>query len=84
MEPTPLRPVPLPVSRIKHRVSRPGLIVSLGLLAGCAGLQPAASSSDDPRYYCRPGSMLKYTEPLAPAYPGYWIPMPRGGSCKGY
>jgi hypothetical protein len=57
---------------------------ALAALGGCASVEPGARLAEDERYYCRPGSMLKYRKPLPAAFPGYWIPMPEGGSCKGY
>jgi hypothetical protein len=56
----------------------------LVVLAGCATVEPPVPLAEDERYYCRPGSMLKYRKPLPAAFPGYWVPMPPGGSCKGY
>lgn len=66
------------------RPQRLAVLVALVVLAGCATVEPPAPLADDERYYCRPGSMLKYRKPLPAAFPGYWVPMPPGGSCKGY
>jgi hypothetical protein len=68
----------------RHRPARLAILGALAVLAGCAAVEPPAKLADDERYYCRPGSMLKYRKPLAAAFPGYWVPMPPGGSCKGY
>ena len=59
-------------------------VVALALLGGCASFGSAESTAKEKRYYCRPGSMLKYQRPVGSAFAGYWIPMPEGGSCKGY
>ena len=66
--------------RLKHLTA----LAALAVLAGCATVEPPAKLADGERYYCRPGSMLKYRKPLAAAFPGYWVPMQPGGSCKGY
>ena len=66
------------------RARRLAILIAFGVLAGCASVEPPAALADGERYYCRPGSMLKYRKPLAAAFPGYWVPMPPGGSCKGY
>lgn len=60
------------------------LIACLATLLGCATVEPAEPLAANERYYCRPGSMLKYKRPAGSSFGGYWVPMPIGGSCKGY
>jgi hypothetical protein len=69
---------------MSRRLLIPVILTALAALAGCTVLDPARPLADNERYYCRPGSLLKYRHPLPSAFPGYWIPMPPGGSCKGY
>ena len=57
---------------------------SFAALAGCAMPGPATPLAENERQYCRPGSMLKYRRPQAGGFGSYWIPLPPGGSCKGY
>ena len=72
------------VAMMRVRVSVICSAMALTLLGGCASFGSDEQAAKEERYYCRPGSMLKYKRPVGSAFAGYWIPMPDGGSCKGY
>ena len=51
-------------------------------LSGCSTFEAAQPLASNEQYVCQPGSALKYRKPVETRWPGYWVPMRPGGSCK--
>lgn len=65
-----------------RRVSLMAILLSYLFLTGCSAFQAAEPLAANEQYVCQPGSALKYRKPVETGWPGYWVPVRPGGSCK--